>query len=317
MIGTDLNIELMANAALKMEDRKLKKALSGFESLFILQLLKSMRAAYLNDERRSGLGKSTFLSIADQSLADHIAEKGGLGIAKLLHNQLSDENTHPNNPDPINIERQHIPPKLDDKLQSPNTLTAAKIEGPPELDRNANIASKQPVQKSQNDDADGQYEQIGIKREHTNIIDKAISKASEKYNLPENLIAAMIKAESGGNPQAVSSKGAKGLMQLIDSTAADMGVIDQFDPEDNIMGGARYMKKLLDHFRGNLKLALAAYNAGPGNVQKFGGIPPFSETKHYINRVLKFMNESNHDKDSGRPADKPYREEGWITFTGK
>jgi hypothetical protein len=152
--------------------------------------------------------------------------------------------------------------------------------------------------------------QVADKPVFTQPIDTALDKASKEYDLPKNLLVAMIKAESGGDPNAVSPKGAKGLMQLIDSTATDMGVKDQFDPEDNIMGGAKYIKQLLDHFKGDLKLSLAAYNAGPGNVRKFDGMPPFSETKDYVNNVIKYMNEGNPGKDSRLWADKPYKEEG-------
>jgi soluble lytic murein transglycosylase-like protein len=93
-------------------------------------------------------------------------------------------------------------------------------------------------------------------------------------------------------------------MQLIDSTAQNMGVENVFDPEDNIMGGARYLRQLLDRFNGDLRLALAAYNAGPANVDKFGGIPPFAETRNYVNRIINIMSANKIDsKDSNTLAD--------------
>ncbi len=113
-----------------------------------------------------------------------------------------------------------------------------------------------------------------------------VENAARKYDLDPELIHAVIQHESGGNPMAVSNKGAKGLMQLIDSTAAMVGVQDLFNPEENIFGGARYLKQLLKQFDGDIELALAAYNAGPGNVKKYGGIPPFNETRKYVSRVV-------------------------------
>jgi hypothetical protein len=121
------------------------------------------------------------------------------------------------------------------------------------------------------------------------IIERCIHKAARRYNLPPGLIKGVIRAESNFQVGAVSHAGAQGLMQLMPATAKELGVGNPFDIEQNIDGGARYLRQMLDSFDGDVKVALAAYNAGPGAVEKYGGqIPPYQETKQYVNRVLRF-----------------------------
>jgi soluble lytic murein transglycosylase-like protein len=115
-----------------------------------------------------------------------------------------------------------------------------------------------------------------------------ILEAAYRYKVEPEIIKAIIMAESGFNPKAVSKVGARGLMQLMPRTARSLGVEDSFKPAHNIDAGVRYFKHLLDQFDGEIKLALAAYNAGSYNVRKYGGIPPFKATKFYINKVLKY-----------------------------
>lgn len=125
----------------------------------------------------------------------------------------------------------------------------------------------------------------------TKSLDDIFEEAAIKYNVPVNLLKAIGKAESNFNPNAVSRAGAQGVMQLMPATAKSLGVKDAFNPEQNIMGGAKYISQLLDKYDGDTKLALAAYNAGMGNVKKYGGIPPFKETQNYVVKVMKYMNE--------------------------
>ena len=127
---------------------------------------------------------------------------------------------------------------------------------------------------------------VRLRREFDELIEEFIIYYSDEYGVPPELVMAVIKAESNFNPKAVSSKGAQGLMQLMPRTAAAMGITDCFDPGQNIGGGTQYLSKLLKMF-GDEELAVAAYNAGPGRVRQYGGIPPYRETREYVARVFR------------------------------
>jgi soluble lytic murein transglycosylase-like protein len=123
------------------------------------------------------------------------------------------------------------------------------------------------------------------------VYNRIIKKKSDKYRIESSLLKAVIKVESNWNSEAVSHAGAMGLMQLMPTTAKELKITNPFNPEDNIDGGARYLRYLLDKFNGNLSYALAAYNAGPTRVKQHKGIPPIKETQQYVKRVLSLYND--------------------------
>ena len=150
---------------------------------------------------------------------------------------------------------------------------------------------------------------------------RIIREKAQTYDIDPSLIKAVIETESNWNCMARSSKGAMGLMQLMPSTANDMDVRNPYNPEENIEGGTRYLKYLLERFKGDLTLALAAYNAGPNAVEKYGYVPPYTETRQYVNKVLSIYNGNgtgSHEPGNAKKPDKIYKvvlEDGSVLFT--
>ena len=126
---------------------------------------------------------------------------------------------------------------------------------------------------------------IDLKAQTSNV-EEIIEKYANKYNIDSDFIKAIIKQESNFNSNATSKKGAMGLMQLMPKTAQSLGVVDAYNPNQNIEGGVKYLRGLLDRFDNNNELALAAYNAGPTAVKKYGGVPPYKETQNYVNSIM-------------------------------
>ncbi len=127
--------------------------------------------------------------------------------------------------------------------------------------------------------------------EKTMDLDSIFAEASQKYGVSVDLLKAVAKAESNFDPDATSHCGAMGIMQLMPSTAESLGVTDAYDPYQNIMGGAKLLSQLDKLYDGNVKLMLAGYNAGPGNVEKYDGVPPFEETQNYVATVMRYLEE--------------------------
>jgi hypothetical protein len=137
--------------------------------------------------------------------------------------------------------------------------------------------------------ATGSFDSIMQSAMNNKNMNQIFEEAAVKYDVPENLLRAVAQAESDFNPKAVSSCGAVGVMQLMPDTAKSLGVTDPYNAEQNINGGAKYLSSLLKKYDGDIDKTLAAYNAGPGNVAKYGGVPPFKETQNYISKIKSIL----------------------------
>ncbi len=241
---------------------KLQKAVREFESIFVGYMLKSMRNTVEKaDNSPDGFGTDMLEGMFDVELARHISRNSNLGLAEMLYRKMTGESlagsVRAPGAQPVPLQRREAPRQTSRAQQEPNSLpggwTPKKLE------------------------------------ERLRSYDRYIAEASERFGVKDSLIRAVIAVESGARPDARSVKDAKGLMQLMDSTAAAMGVTNVWDPRENILGGAKYLRQLLEQFEGNERLALASYNAGPAAVQKHGGVPPYRETQEYVARVLNFV----------------------------
>ncbi len=294
----------------EQERARLRKAAQEFEALFMYQMLKAMRQTVgesslaKNLPLGGSLGKDTYTDLFDLELARGMATGGHGSISDILCRALEKTVTADSGQTPVptairplesgDRERKAIAiqgPRLPLDRGEPHPAPLAPKRPPPLPPRPNHAAPpaappppRAPVQappaepmpeSAPADAADPIQARFG----------RWIDEAAEANRLDSALIRAVIAAESGGNPRAVSPAGAKGLMQLMDTTAADMGVKEPFDARENIMSGTKYLRRLIDRF-GDLKLALAAYNAGPGTVERHGGVPPYAETRAYVEKVL-------------------------------
>lgn len=240
---------------------KLQKAARDFEAMFVNYLLKNLRESTnkINEDKESdGFGGEMMQEMMDFELAKHISRTSNFGIAEAVYKNVTNESLP-------NIRSYTVPDA--ERTLPKNTNPVDELK---KLVEQRNGKTSTPVKS-----AVEKYEPI-------------IQKAAEKYNVDSTLIKAVIASESAGNPRAASSANAKGLMQLIDSTAAMVGVKNVWDPEQNIFGGTKYLKQLLDTFDGDVRLAVASYNAGPQRVIKHGTVPPIAETQNYVKRVFQF-----------------------------
>ena len=279
------NLKRPTNGTIEAEKARLRKATQEFESFFVYQMLKAMRKTIPENSlskdtpMSGGMGKDTFTELFDMEIARKATFGGHNSIAELLYKSTE----------------KLIDARFETKTETPPLKPLRPAEKPPtKLDQKQALPlprrSSQPIKISQKTELVplGRRPQATTSDPIMNRFGSLIEEAARETKLDSALISSVIRAESNGDPNAVSPAGAKGLMQLIDSTARELKVQDAFDPRQNIRAGSRYLRQMLDRF-GDLKLALAAYNAGPGNVTKHGGMPPFKETRTYVRRVTDFM----------------------------
>jgi Rod binding domain-containing protein len=233
---------------------KLARAAKDFEALMMQMMLKSMNQTTGSMFGEEGFGSDTLDPIFESEISKYMTQTKSLGIAEIIYKKMTGE-------------------KLIDLKAEPPAVNSNEIKEfiknyKPEKD--SVIPSNKALERLE------KFEPI-------------INDAAESFDVSPNVIKSIILAESAGNENARSGADAKGLMQLIDSTAEEMGVKNVWDPGQNIFGGTKYFSNLLRQYNGDLNLALAAYNAGPGNVTKYNGVPPFNETQTYLTRVLGYL----------------------------
>jgi Rod binding domain-containing protein len=276
---------------------EIKLVASKFESIFLNILFDSMSkensgGTFVNH----GSAYKIFNSMMYQSIANDESYGRGIGIARMIVNYFKENPSLIKNS--LNISKLK---SETNELSGSNDFMEA-VNASEKYLGNANILNNYKKLSALNNQADsGGYSgniSDNTASDYTSgeypSIDSLAKAASKTYDLPYNLIKAVIKTESGFNPYAVSPKGAVGLMQVMPQTAEEMGVADVSNPAANVFCGSLYLKKMLDRNNGNIELALAAYNSGQGNVDKYGGIPPFAETQNYVKKVLNYYNEYNN-----------------------
>ena len=265
---------------------EMRKAAEGFESIFVHMLMKSMKTAMLeqdeNNEGAMSFGGAALDGYVDLQFAEYATDQGGFGLAEQIYAQMSGGGRIPLRTQtqlPIS-QRQPVAPSADGTSNEQNDMIK-------DVAAMANSAL-QMVEATKRTGSTGGNSFLDRVIDRIRPYESQIRQAAAEHSVPASLVKAVIAAESAGQANAVSPAGAKGLMQLMDGTASDMGVDNSMDPSSNIKGGTRYLGKMLARFDGDLTKALAAYNAGPGNVDKYKGVPPFAETRAYVSNVQRY-----------------------------
>ncbi|MFW6253743.1 MAG: transglycosylase SLT domain-containing protein [Chitinivibrionales bacterium] len=247
-----------------------RKVAREFEAMFASMMLKAMRSSV----DRSGFipqstGEQIYTEMLDKEYASVMAKNASFGLSDLILRELEQNGEDASHsPSLSSLRSLSFQPWMNNPNFMPQNLQTGTVSG----------TLRQRVE---------QWRSL-------------INDAGSRYDLDPDLISAVVAQESAGNPMAISTAGAKGLMQLMDGTAGDMGVKQVFNPHQNISGGSRYLRMMLDRFGGNEQLALAAYNAGPSAVERYEGVPPYQETQKYVKRVLEFRERfAQHGNISG------------------
>jgi soluble lytic murein transglycosylase-like protein len=312
---------------------KLQKAVKDFEAMFVNYLLQNMRKTVQKaDEGEKGFGGDLMQSMFDLEISRYVARGSSLGIGEMLYRQMTGESLPKL---PTKIASTVAPETSHASIASPETSREPieKLASDPSSASGAYTGSERAAelavrhasrQVTASKPTPGPFTPIftppaaavtmpdhvkmaRVTSESTSTslpkrlgqYENYIQQASDTFDISSNLLRAVIAAESSGNARALSSKNAKGVMQLIDSTATAMGVSDVWNPKENILGGAKYLKQQLDRFNGDVKLAVASYNAGPAAVEKHGGVPPYNETRRYVEKVLNYLHVLDQNGEVG------------------
>jgi len=261
---------ILQNMETKPIGGKAKKVAQDFESFFVNQILNEMSK---NINPDGSTGNKIFKSMYYEEISKQIAKKSDFGIKNLIYNRIKKS-------DSSNFD------DITDQLKT-NSMDKFSVKNVQSYRENSNFPINEEIisHKIKNSN-------LGI--DNRKYIEKVVEEASKKYGVNQSTIMAIIETESNFNSRAKSQVGAKGLMQLMDPTAKELGVKNVWSIKENIMAGTKYFARL-ENTLGDKKLALAAYNAGMGNVKKYKGIPPFKETKTYIGKVL--AKEKSYNKD--------------------
>lgn len=252
-----------ASTTLQSNSDRTWRVAREFEAMFTSMMLKAMRKTVGEGSLvPTSMGEKIYTDMLDSEYAKMTTNHASLGLADLIVKEIG----HKESSEALNGDWRkdfNVP------------LWAVQRQ------RTGDIGAAEPVR--------GGADLLFRVKDKWNGLIRSIS---SRLGVDEHLVTAVIARESAGNPLAVSHAGAKGLMQLMDGTARELGVVYPFSPEENIQGGVRYLKKMLQMFDGDEKLALASYNAGPGAVRKHNGIPPYRETQEYVKAVLRLRDES-------------------------
>ncbi|OGS35191.1 MAG: hypothetical protein A2293_02260 [Elusimicrobia bacterium RIFOXYB2_FULL_49_7] len=244
------------------KDEEIKKVARQFEAMFTSYMLKVMNeSVQRSDLVPKSMGEEFFNDMLMDKYAEKISEGKGLGMSDMLYRYLRNNQGEMGN--------------YSGKIRDYNSQKSMNYKMMKYTAGNLGASASSTASRNVNSDMSS--------------IEHLIRQSADQYGLEANLIKAVIRQESAGNPYAVSKAGAKGLMQLVDSTAEDMGVKNVFNSRDNINGGAKYLKKMMDRFNGDMDLALAAYNAGPEAVTENQGVPPYPETQDYVKQVKRYL----------------------------
>jgi Rod binding domain-containing protein len=276
---------------------KLQRAVQEFEALMLSTMLKSMRSGIpKSDMFGESYGGDMLEGMFDIELSRHMSRNSPLGMGEMLYKEITGEElprtilpggtgVAPKTGPPALPAATSVIPAVSPAANTPNAA--------PELVRAAS-----PVQPTESVPA-----VPDTIRRRVDTLGPIVREAAERHGVNENLLKAVIAAESAGQTDARSSKNAKGVMQLIDTTAAMMGVHNVWDPSENINGGAKYLGQMIDRFKGDIQRAVASYNAGPGAVEKHGGVPPYRETQTYVTKVMDYLRYFEQQEPGGNDED--------------